>query len=107
MATRKKSTTPPQPPAEKILYCDFCAKSQNEVNKLIAGPKVFICDECIDLCNQIMRDGKPDNPLVKINSTVELMLGSIEYMRGRLDEMTSQLTHVANTVQELKSPPSK
>lgn len=107
MAPRKKATTPPQPPEEKILYCDFCAKSQNEVNKLIAGPKVFICNECIDLCNQIMRDGKPDNPLVTINSTVELMLGSIEYMRGRLDEMTSQLTHVANTVQELKSPPSK
>ena len=107
MAPRKKATTPPQPPEEKILYCDFCAKSQNEVNKLIAGPKVFICNECIALCNQIMRDGKPDNPLVTINSTVELMLGSIEYMRGRLDEMTSQLTHVANTVQELKSPPSK
>lgn len=104
MATRKKSTPPPPPPAEKILYCDFCAKSQNEVSKLIAGPKVFICDECIDLCNEILRDGKPDNPLVTINSTVDLMLGSIEYMRGRLDEMTTQLTHVVSSVQELKSP---
>lgn len=101
MATRKKSTPPA--PTEKILYCDFCAKSQNEVSKLIAGPKVFICDECVDLCNEILRDGKPDNPLVTINSTVELMLGSIEHMRGRLDEMTSQLTHVGSSVQELKS----
>jgi ATP-dependent Clp protease ATP-binding subunit ClpX len=41
---------------EKILYCSFCGKSQHEVKKLIAGPSVFICDECIDLCNDIIRD---------------------------------------------------
>jgi len=41
---------------EKILYCSFCGKSQHEVKKLIAGPSVFICDECIDLCNDIVRD---------------------------------------------------
>ncbi len=43
-------------PAEKTLYCSFCGKSQNEVKKLIAGPSVYICDECIDLCNDIIRD---------------------------------------------------
>ncbi|MGO4611609.1 ClpX C4-type zinc finger protein, partial [Variovorax sp. 2RAF20] len=37
-------------------YCSFCGKSQHEVKKLIAGPSVFICDECIDLCNEIIRD---------------------------------------------------
>jgi len=42
--------------SEKILYCSFCGKSQHEVKKLIAGPSVFICDECIDLCNDIIRD---------------------------------------------------
>jgi ATP-dependent Clp protease ATP-binding subunit ClpX len=42
--------------AEKLLYCSFCGKSQHEVKKLIAGPSVFICDECIDLCNDIIRD---------------------------------------------------
>ena len=42
--------------SEKLLYCSFCGKSQNEVRKLIAGPSVFICDECIDLCNDIIRD---------------------------------------------------
>ncbi|HQT80927.1 MAG: ATP-dependent protease ATP-binding subunit ClpX [Ferrovum sp. 37-45-19] len=41
---------------EKILYCSFCGKSQHEVRKLIAGPSVFICDECIELCNDIIRE---------------------------------------------------
>jgi len=42
--------------SEKVLYCSFCGKSQHEVKKLIAGPSVFICDECIELCNDIIRD---------------------------------------------------
>jgi ATP-dependent Clp protease ATP-binding subunit ClpX len=45
--------------AEKVLYCSFCGKSQHEVKKLIAGPSVFICDECIELCNDIIRDEVP------------------------------------------------
>ena len=45
--------------SEKNLYCSFCGKSQHEVKKLIAGPSVFICDECIDLCNEIIRDELP------------------------------------------------
>ena len=53
MAEKKGST------AEKTLYCSFCGKSQHEVKKLIAGPSVFICDECIDLCNDIIRDELP------------------------------------------------
>ncbi|MGY0195353.1 ATP-dependent Clp protease ATP-binding subunit ClpX [Leptothrix sp. BB-4] len=44
---------------DKILYCSFCGKSQHEVKKLIAGPSVFICDECIELCNEIIRDEVP------------------------------------------------
>ncbi|SAK77568.1 ATP-dependent protease ATP-binding subunit ClpX [Caballeronia hypogeia] len=50
MADKKGSSS------EKLLYCSFCGKSQHEVKKLIAGPSVFICDECIDLCNEIIRD---------------------------------------------------
>jgi ATP-dependent Clp protease ATP-binding subunit ClpX len=42
--------------ANKLLYCSFCGKSQHEVRKLIAGPSVFICDECVDLCNDIIRE---------------------------------------------------
>jgi len=53
MADKKGST------GEKTLYCSFCGKSQHEVKKLIAGPSVFICDECIDLCNEIIRDEAP------------------------------------------------
>jgi ATP-dependent Clp protease ATP-binding subunit ClpX len=63
MSDKKGST-------EKLLYCSFCGKSQHEVKKLIAGPSVFICDECIDLCNDIIRDdataeeaGKPSRDL--------------------------------------------
>ena len=47
---------------EKLLYCSFCGKSQHEVKKLIAGPSVFICDECIDLCNDIIRDENTGDP---------------------------------------------
>ena len=45
--------------SEKTLYCSFCGKSQHAVKKLIAGPSVFICDECIDLCNDIIREEVP------------------------------------------------
>lgn len=53
MAEKKGSTS------EKTLYCSFCGKSQHEVKKLIAGPSVFVCDECIELCNEIIRDELP------------------------------------------------
>ncbi len=42
--------------SNKLLYCSFCGKSQHEVRKLIAGPQVYICDECVDLCNDIIRE---------------------------------------------------
>ncbi len=63
----------------KLLYCSFCGKSQHEVRKLIAGPSVFICDECVELCNDIIREeleesaehGRDDLPKpVEINSTL-------------------------------------
>jgi ATP-dependent Clp protease ATP-binding subunit ClpX len=55
MAEKKGSS------GEKTLYCSFCGKSQHEVKKLIAGPSVFVCDECIDLCNEIIRDELPQS----------------------------------------------
>ena len=61
MAEKKNGT-------EKMLYCSFCGKSQHEVKKLIAGPSVFICDECIELCNDIVRDeiaGDQDSKVAK------------------------------------------
>ncbi len=50
---------------EKTLFCSFCGKSQHEVKKLIAGPSVFICDECIELCNEIIRDELPETDLAR------------------------------------------
>jgi ATP-dependent Clp protease ATP-binding subunit ClpX len=44
----------------KLLYCSFCGKSQHEVRKLIAGPSVFVCDECVELCNDIIREELED-----------------------------------------------
>jgi len=44
---------------ERLLYCSFCGKSQDEVHKLIAGSSVFICDECVDLCNEIIKEDLP------------------------------------------------
>ena len=40
----------------KLLHCNFCGKSQHEVRKLIAGPSVYVCDECVELCNDIIRE---------------------------------------------------
>ncbi|WP_347251547.1 ATP-dependent Clp protease ATP-binding subunit ClpX [Legionella sp.] len=47
---------------DKVLYCSFCGKSQHEVKKLIAGPSVFVCDECVELCNDIIREETQDTP---------------------------------------------
>ncbi|MDP2903770.1 MAG: ATP-dependent Clp protease ATP-binding subunit ClpX [Methylovulum sp.] len=46
---------------DKLLYCSFCGKSQNEVRKLIAGPSVYVCDECVELCNDIIKDELQDD----------------------------------------------
>jgi ATP-dependent Clp protease ATP-binding subunit ClpX len=51
-----ENTTKSGDDGSKLLYCSFCGKSQHEVRKLIAGPSVFICDECVDLCNDIIRE---------------------------------------------------
>jgi ATP-dependent Clp protease ATP-binding subunit ClpX len=63
MAEKKGSSS------EKTLYCSFCGKSQHEVKKLIAGPSVFVCDECIELCNEIIRDELPVGDISIENKT--------------------------------------
>ncbi len=55
--------------SNKVLYCSFCNKKQNEVKKLIAGPNVFICNECIDLCYGIVRDDKKSDSSSNFDST--------------------------------------
>jgi len=73
---------------EKLLYCSFCGKSQHEVRKLIAGPSVFICDECIDLCNDIIREeiqNDETSKLVKTNLPVPREISQIldQYVIGQ------------------------
>ena len=55
--------------SKNTLYCSFCGKSQHEVRKLIAGPTVFICDECVELCMDIIREETKSN-LVKSSEGV-------------------------------------
>ncbi len=66
----------------KLLYCSFCGKSQHEVRKLIAGPSVFVCDECVDLCNDIIREEIQE----KDTETTERKLPIPEEIKNTLDE---------------------
>jgi len=66
----------------KLLYCSFCGKSQHEVRKLIAGPSVFVCDECVDLCNDIIREEIQEKSVDK----EERKLPTPEEIRDTLDE---------------------
>jgi ATP-dependent Clp protease ATP-binding subunit ClpX len=69
--------------SEKVLYCSFCGKSQHEVKKLIAGPSVFICDECIELCNDIVKDETDDGKAKAVAAKSDLPMPS--QIKGELD----------------------
>jgi ATP-dependent Clp protease ATP-binding subunit ClpX len=76
--------------SDKLLYCSFCGKSQHEVRKLIAGPSVFICDECVDLCNEIIREETTGDITTQESSTdfpVPQEIHGIldDYVIGQLD----------------------
>jgi ATP-dependent Clp protease ATP-binding subunit ClpX len=66
----------------KLLYCSFCGKSQNEVRKLIAGPSVYICDECVDLCNDIIREEQVE----AVQGTEKSKLPTPHEIKNILDE---------------------
>ncbi len=72
---------------DKTLYCSFCGKSQHEVKKLIAGPSVFICDECIDLCTDIIQEEIAKEPLANKGDTLpspqEIRLNLDQYVIGQ------------------------
>lgn len=68
----------------KLLYCSFCGKSQHEVKKLIAGPSVYICDECVDLCNDIIREEIKD--LISARGSERSELPTPHEIRQHLDD---------------------
>lgn len=70
----------------KLLYCSFCGKSQHEVRKLIAGPQVFVCDECVELCNDIIREELQDSASSdsdKLPKPKEIKAALDEYVIGQ------------------------
>ena len=69
--------------SDKLLYCSFCGKSQHEVRKLIAGPSVFICDECIDLCNDIIKEEVQAETVERVGSK---RLPTPHEIREKLDQ---------------------
>jgi hypothetical protein len=86
-----------------LLYCSFCGKNQNEVRRLIAGPTVFICDECVDLCNNIIAEPHfPPEKLPKIENldampndkllhTLTIQGALFEYARSGMQEVVDTL----------------
>ena len=101
MPDKKGSTS------EKNLYCSFCGKSQHEVKKLIAGPSVFICDECIDLCNDIIRDELPAADLSEsrkdgLPTPADLKSNLDQYVIGQEKAKRSLAVAVYNHYKRLK-----
>ncbi|PSJ16281.1 ATP-dependent protease ATP-binding subunit ClpX [Nitrosomonas supralitoralis] len=101
---------PDKASSEKLLYCSFCGKSQHEVRKLIAGPSVFICDECIDLCNDIIREemqGDEATKLVKSNLPVPREICQIldQYVIGQESAKKILSVAVYNHYKRLRNIP--
>ena len=72
--------------SKSTLYCSFCGKSQHEVRKLIAGPTVFICDECVDLCNDIIEEevkAEDEEVLDVLPSPLEIFNQLDDYVIGQ------------------------
>jgi len=80
--------------SEKVLYCSFCGKSQHEVKKLIAGPSVFICDECIDLCTDIIQEEIAKLP----KEGGDESLPTPHQIRGNLDQYVIGQEHAKKTL---------
>ncbi|OPX55207.1 ATP-dependent Clp protease ATP-binding subunit ClpX [Oceanospirillum multiglobuliferum] len=90
----------------KLLYCSFCGKNQNEVRKLIAGPSVYICDECVDLCNDIIREeiteDKPELESDRLPVPKEIRATLDEYVIGQPKAKMTLAVAVYNHYKRLK-----
>ncbi|HEX5488578.1 MAG TPA: ATP-dependent Clp protease ATP-binding subunit ClpX [Rhodanobacteraceae bacterium] len=90
----------------KILYCSFCGKSQHEVRKLIAGPSVFICDECVELCNDIIREEleeKAASGRTQLPKPREIMETLDQYVIGQTRAKKSLAVAVYNHYKRMES----
>ncbi len=90
MGLFSKAKTPEESAQEQTLYCSFCGRSQHDVVKLIAGPKVYICNECVALCHEIIVDD--------VRSDLPSEVLSVEELRQRLDENTTGQNQAKNTL---------
>lgn len=97
---------------EKLLYCSFCGKSQHEVRKLIAGPSVFICDECVELCTDIIREeiqqdkmGKTDKSALPTPQQIQVILN--DYVIGQDKAKRILAVAVYNHYKRLRHSDSK
>jgi hypothetical protein len=65
----------------KTLCCSFCGKSRHEVEKLVAGPRVFICDSCVALCVEVLDNGRPSSPLARAPGVLDRARGWFDRLR--------------------------
>jgi ATP-dependent protease Clp ATPase subunit len=84
----------PFPTQKQTLYCSFCGKSQHDVRKLIAGPTVLICNECVTMCMDILREEK-----ISINPTNDTL-----FLEARLKELRAAIIRIAIQLRELAQP---
>ena len=91
---------------DKLLFCSFCGKNQNEVRKLIAGPSVYICNECVDLCNDIIQEEinesaeSEDEPKVLVPKEIKDILD--QYVIGQEDAKKNLSVAVYNHYKRLQ-----